>query len=798
MKIFFSLLSRDKQTPGRATSLAPEDELAPAEPDSQVLSADELPPAADVLAELFPGNPAESEPIPAANDEDAESAADAGAPPSEIARVLELPSPAPSIAEPFPAGESADESNQLASTDSTGLDHATPGQDSAPPAEAPPSPPATPPEDWALAEKLANHGEWIESHGATGKQAALAAADLEGADLIGVNLRFADLHQANLKASDLLLADLRDSCLARANLEDACLVGANLEGANLEGASLATAMGLVPRQLAGANLHGASLPASVLEFHALGEFDSASRTAFRLLATIIPACLLSWLAVWKTKDAQLLSNSSIFPFLHSQAAAAVLPAVQFYCIAPVALFVLYVVFHYHLQRLWDAVLELPAVFPDGHTLSRRARENGPRVILDLLRAHFRWLNPDPSSTLLVEKAIAMLAAYWILPATLLLFWLRYLTLQEIRGTFLQGSLAAVAAALALYASTRAGRPHEHWTRRPQRVRRLFREIARVNPLTFALVLGALLAFFTLGTIFGVPHDPRRAPQFSSSDIRRWASSALWAAGLDPYADLTEAAISTKPANWNGAEDQLPWVRGARLGNARIRYAQAYGVFLANAHLRRADFEGAFMADADLRAADLGEANLRFATLDGARITRANLDRATLDAADLARADLRDANLSYASLAGATLVDSQLNGATLYGARLSSATLLRANLEKVDFRESQLDGANLEHADLHQAYLWSAKLPDADLQNAQLDSALLIEADLHGADLRSAHFPAAVLNDANLSGANLDNADMRGALGLTAAQVCSARSHHAALFDEALQAQLDTLCPAPTP
>ena len=57
------------------------------------------------------------------------------------------------------------------------------------------------------------------------------------------------------------------------------------------------------------------------------------------------------------------------------------PPQQFYLIAPFALFIVYLVFHFHLQRLWDLSLELPAVFPDGKTLG----ENEPRIVLGLLR-----------------------------------------------------------------------------------------------------------------------------------------------------------------------------------------------------------------------------------------------------------------------------------------------------------------------------------------------------------------------------------------------------------------------------
>ena len=52
----------------------------------------------------------------------------------------------------------------------------------------------------------------------------------------------------------------------------------------------------------------------------------------------------------------------------------------------------------------------------------------------------------------------MLLAYWIVPLTLLLYWARFLTLQQLRGTALQSLLIAAAVGVALYSSTKVGKP----------------------------------------------------------------------------------------------------------------------------------------------------------------------------------------------------------------------------------------------------------------------------------------------------------------------------------------------------
>jgi uncharacterized protein YjbI with pentapeptide repeats len=758
-----------------------------------VIPSSELPSASHILAELFPAEQISLQDIHA---DDA----------NHIPAPLETPKAAENttvaekaaqepVAIAAPAVPAAPEPQSAEAGTETSLAGANPGAAENPAANSENSRPAAaqnfraPYRDWAFEEKLASHKEWVDSHGVTGNKGDFAGADLEGTELIGVNFRFADFHDANLKAADLLLADLRDACLVRADLQDACLVGANLEGANLEDASLETAMGLLPRQIAGANLRDASLPASFLEFPAAAALDKASRMASRYFIGMMSGVAISWLVLWRTKDVQLVADSSLVPFWHAPAAATTLPTAESYLVLPVALFILYLVFQFHLQKVWDAVLELPAVFPDGRELADQ--ESG--IVLALLRAHFRWIDQEGSSTRVVEKGVSTMLAYWTVPATLLLFWARYLTRQEVRGTILHMLLVVVATGVALYVTMKTGRPPERWALERKWTDRLWAKVRKINPTTVAGALGVVLLFLSVGTIAGVPHGHHRAPQYGPSNIRRWATTAFWYVGFDPYADLTEASISTRPKNWNGSDAQIPSVVGPRLNGLRLRYAQAYGAFFVNAHLWQANLQGAYLSEADMRGADLGQSNLRYALMDHTQMKGANLDRAVLDGADMRRTDLENANLSHAWLLGTILTDADLKGASLYGARLSAATLTRANFEKADFREAYLDEAQMERADFRGAYLWSARLPGADLKGAQLGDAILIDAYLPGADLRWAQFGGTVLTGANLSGTNMDGADMRGAGGLDANQVCSAKSHNGTLLDDSLATQVAAQC-----
>ncbi len=82
---------------------------------------------------------------------------------------------------------------------------------------------------------------------------------------------------------------------------------------------------------------------------------------------------------------------------------------------------------------------------------------------------------------------------------------------------------------------------------------------------------------------------------------------------------------------------------------------------------------------------------------------------------------------------------------------------------------------------------------ADLGGAQMESAILIDANLQGANLGGAQLTGTVLNGADLTGTSLEGADLRGALGLSANQVCSAKSRRGVVLDPDMQTQVEAQC-----
>lgn len=639
-----------------------------------------------------------------------------------------------------------------------------------------------------LGEILEQHREWIASRGKSGIRADLSHANLEGMDLAGADLRGASLRKARLAKADLSTANLEAALLTNADLREANLLGTKLRGARLQGANLEGAAGLFFEQFGGTNLFGAVLPKRVSEFEGLKAVGQALKTARAVFAGMLLASLLASIIAITTRDIQLVQDSPTLPIPH---VGEMIPTIGFYLLAPLVLFGLYVYFHLCLQRTWEGLAGLPAIFPDGRALDK----SGPWLLMSLARNHFKWLAEDRLPPSFLEAAIPKLLAYWLVPAALVVFWARYLALQDLHGSMLHISLVVLAVAFANFLPTLAEK-----TLRVDIPRAPYPEKSHWG-LRFnwdgAITLGicALLSGLSLGTIYGVPHDIRRAPELPANDFRRWAANALWMVGYNPYVEISELEISSRPANWTAQDADLALVKGARLDRLSLRYAEAYRAFLVNASLWEADLQSADLSEADLSGANLRQANVQSTFLDHARIIRANLRKANLQKADLASADLREADLAYAKLDGTILVDAKLTSTSLYAAELNAARLTRADLEKADLREAHLEGAQMEFADLRAAYLWSAKLSRARLPEAQLQDTTLIQADLQGANLHGADLHGALLREADLSDANLQGADFRGAKGLTAGQICSATDRRGIQLDDDLQREVNSQCGA---
>ena len=638
-----------------------------------------------------------------------------------------------------------------------------------------------------LAEILDQHKMWAESGGESGVKADLCGVNLAKADLTGVNLQGAHLHRMNLAGADLSMANLRGASLVRSNLQNANLLGTELRGANLMGANLYGAEGLWFGRLGGTNLFDAVLPDSISAVDsskAIGDATKVARWFYFLTVGVSAICCL---LIAFTTDVRLLINSSA---LHTTRLGNLLPMTGLYLGGPLVLLALSLRFHFLLLRLWGSMAALPAVFPNGQTLEK----DGPWYLMGLVRRHFRWQGESRSAMTAFETVLSTLLAYWIVPVTLFFFWLRYLPRQDFRGTLLHVFLMTLSVATATcvpFVVSRVLRPGDIRLPKSKNILRMILGTTRS-----ALATGCILFVISLGVNRGLPADRAAAAGESPSDPRRWAATVFQSVGYRPYADLTEAALSTPPpAGETWTDETVEGIAGARLNQMNLRFARGYRAFLINAKLWRANLEGAYLSEADLRGANLREALLRSAIFDRAQLAHAILVSSNATGTNFSAADLRFADLSYGTFENAVLSNAKLSGASLYAVNLRNAQLLRTDLSRTDMRDTRLEHAVLSFANLEQTDLSSAKLGEANLTGAQLKGTILLDADLKKTDLRGAYFRGAILREVEMDGANLAGADLRGASGITAAQVCSALHGRAALMDADLATEVQLRCGA---
>src|SRR3989454_3029699 len=388
-----------------------------------------------------------------------------------------------------------------------------------------------------LAEILDQHKQWVESGGESGAKADLSAVNLAKADLTGVNLQGAHLHRTNLVGADLSMANLRGASLVRADLRNANLLGTELRGANLMGANAYGVDGLWFGRLGGTNLFDAVLPESISAVDSSKAIGDATKVARLFYFLTVGASLISCLLIAFTTDVRLLLNSSALPIARL---GNLLPMAGLYLGGPLVLLALSLRFHFLLLRLWGSMAALPAVFPDGQTLEK----DGPWYLMGLVRRHFRWQGETRSTQTAIETVLSTILAYWIVPVALFFFWLRYLTRQDFRGTLLHVLLITLSVATATclpFIVSRVLRPGDLRLPRSKNVLRLV-----LGTLRAALAVGCILLLFSICVNRGLPYDPSTGSEQSPRDVRRWAALVFQSVGYRPYADLTEASLSTPP------------------------------------------------------------------------------------------------------------------------------------------------------------------------------------------------------------------------------------------------------------
>ena len=656
-----------------------------------------------------------------------------------------------------------------------------------PPSEAPRESRAVGADLLIFAEVLDQHRQWVESAGTAGVRGDFAGADLAGADLTGVNLQGAQLQKVNLRGADLSMSNLRGANFVEADLREANLLGAEFSGANLMGANLYGAQGLWAGRLGGTNLFDATLPEAVAAHDGGKTIAEATQSARGFYLLLMGMCLATCALMAMTTDVRLLLDLSAMP---TSQIPNIMPLQGFYLGAPLLLTVLYLRLQFLLLRLWGSMGALPAVFPDGQT----PEKDGRWYLVGPIRPHLQWSRDPRSPIAQVESVMARLLVYWSVPAVLFFVWLRYLVMQDYRGTLLHVFLITLASAAACGTPRIVARVLRPGDWNDESTPHFLHDV--LSAVRVPVAAGLVLLLLSLGVIRGLPADPSIRPEVGPGDPRRWAAIAFRSVGFRPYADITEESLDSTPVKTLGSgEAGASDAPGPRLNEINLRYARGYRAAFPNARMWRANLEGASLSEADFRGVNLREGLLRSANLDRLQASKANLVSADAQGANFAGADFRGADMSYANLAGAMLTTANLSHASLYSVNLRQANLLRADLSHADLRDVKAELAVLSLAMLEQTDFSAAKLSGANMTGAQFKGTILLEADMSKTDLRGAAFAGAILRQAHLDGANIEGADLHGALGLEAWQVCSTKGWRSAQLDLDVKTATEQMCGA---
>ena len=295
-------------------------------------------------------------------------------------------------------------------------------------------------------------------------EANLSNADLQDANFYKANLEMANLRKTNMQKSILTIANLKRTDFYEANLQEANFYGAivkntilsktnmkntflgnikNFTETHLRFANLEGATGLLGNEFCQADVTGTKLPDGIKEFKALDIVEKTSENARKIFFAMLLGCVYSWLTIATTTDVRLLTNtaSSPLPIIGTE-----IPIAWFYIAAPIVLLCIYFYFHLYLIKLWEALSGLPAIFPDGKRLDERAY---PWLLNGLVRRHFKLLKKDRPFIAHVQEWITIFLAWWVVPLTMIAFWLRFIPRHDWWGTIFHITLIVTAISFAI-------------------------------------------------------------------------------------------------------------------------------------------------------------------------------------------------------------------------------------------------------------------------------------------------------------------------------------------------------------
>jgi uncharacterized protein YjbI with pentapeptide repeats len=585
---------------------------------------------------------------------------------------------------------------------------------------------------------------------------------------------------------DLRGADLGHSTFYRANFLHADLWNCGFRDSDLTGAR-----NLSQAQLAATDLTNAKLPEALATFEALDSVKDLSEKSSRVFTTLLISIVFTLVTSLTIRDSRLLTNTGYIklPVVNIEA-----PVVWFYFVTPVSLCALFIYFHISLQRLWEAMATLPAIFPNG----RRLDEKTPGWLLnDIPRQHIPRLHAAAPAASRLQWMLCVILAYSIVPVTVLFLWTQCLRLQNwfLTGTYILvfGVTVASAAGFSrLMDMTFAGK-----TLDPLRLeQRCMRTAGKWKGLFAGAGVAACLATLS----------------YQSFDWDGFASNpivdSLHFFRIQTEANVDNEEVSTRPATWTGMptnlNSEIALTRGARFVGAPMRRLHAHNAFFVKSAFYFVDLTGCWFYNCDLRSS-------RMDLVEGphARFLKCNCsDRIDVRSYTPAETDVE--NYHAVIMEGCRLQSLEARASQMCAVHvnlcdLQDADFQTANVSGGVFTNSVLVGVNFEYGDLHYAEFRGIQagvrkqeritFHSADCSHAKFSNSDLNGATFEGATLDGAVFTNVILSDVDFGRASMIGTDLSQASGLTAEQLKRAKKLSRAKVPEELR---DALAPLLSP
>jgi hypothetical protein len=269
------------------------------------------------------------------------------------------------------------------------------------------------------------HAQWLRTGGKQGKPAVLPNYDFQNLNLSNMDLERADFEGSNLSKANLAGTDLNQANLRKTNLSEADISETDFKDANLEEADLTSSIGLDVLSLARANLADCQLPKDRQKFSRLDNVKDASGITSSLFTAMLIACGYVGITAFTTSDIALLTNTGTtsLPFL-----GVGINMAAFYIAAPFLLLATYIYFHLNFAHLWETLVTLPAIFPDGERLDQKVYPwlfNWLPSICFIQTKRLRNICFAP-----LQKFMAIFLAWYFVPLILITLWFRYLYVRN--------------------------------------------------------------------------------------------------------------------------------------------------------------------------------------------------------------------------------------------------------------------------------------------------------------------------------------------------------------------------------